>query len=397
LNTTTYAGLGYGTGTTCTTQQGTSILSPWSTSTANPVNYNIKGTDPITGQTIKAFTTIDVGATPVVFIVNRTNASGMGYPSQSTPSIVDLTEADAKALWSGAECDTNSFAGSTLNIVPPTDVSISVMQREPMSGTMNTTEFTTFRCGTSAAGNYTGAQCQITGDTAAGKDNTQEKGINPALGGTAYPSTTPPSNNPLYLPCTAGANGTPGYRLRAIGTGEMVGTAVLKTTDSIGYTFWGFGNVSKIAGNPDYGYLTLDGIDPIQSSYSTGELPVCVSSTGVSGVCPAPAGSTFPNLRNGTYKAWSMLRVITNASGVALTNTVLLVNAIQNNVNTTVPDFVPYGSVGGDPGMQYYRSHFTQEGYGPNNGLSAEKETGGDMGGCIEPVTSAPGVTGCHQ
>jgi len=387
LNATTYLGLGYGTGTTCTTQQGTSILSDFSTATANPVNYNIKGTDPITGKTVPKFTSIDVGATPVVFIVNRSNPNGLGYGGTGTPSIVDLTVADAQGLWNGTECDTNQFGGSPLNIIPPTDTPVYVMEREPMSGTMNTTEFSLFRCGTSAAGNYTGAQCQVTGT--ANEHNSQEKHVVPANGAGTGPGT---SMNPLDLTCLAGG----GTRQRAIGTGEMDSTAVYKTTDSIGYTFWGFGNVSKLAGSADYGYLTLDGVDPIQAIYTNGELPVCISG-GVSGVCPATPGTTFPNLRNGTYKAWSMLRVVTNASGVALTNTVILVNAIQNNVNTTVPDFVPYGAVGGDPGMKYYRSHYTQSGYGPNNGLSGETETGGDMGGCIEPVGSAPGVTGCHQ
>jgi ABC-type phosphate transport system substrate-binding protein len=370
LNTTNYSGLGYGTGTTCSTLIGTQILSEFSTTVANPVNFNIRGTDPITGQAIKAYTTVDVGASPIVFIVNRTNPNGLGYGGVGTPVITNLTVPIAQKLWSGAECDTNAFAAAG----PPTDVPVYVMQREPMSGTMNTTEFTTFRCGKSTGG------CAITGNS---QTNSQEKGVNPANGG----------NNPLNLACTSGG----GFRQRAIGTGEMVGTAVLNTKDSIGYTFWGFGNVSKIAGNTNYGYLTLAGVDPIQATYTNGELPLCVSSTGVSGVCPAAPGTSFPNLRNGTYHAWSVLRVVTDASGINLTNTKVLVNAIQNNVNTTVPDFVPFNAVGGDPGLKYYRSHYLQSGVAPNNGLSGQREAGGDVGGCIEPVGPAPGVLSCHQ
>src|ERR1035441_5996652 len=370
LNTTNYSGLGYGTGTTCSTLIGTQILSEFSTTVANPVNFNIRGTDPITGQAIKAYTTVDVGASPIVFIVNRTNPNGLGYGGVGTPVITNLTVPIAQKLWSGAECDTNAFAAAG----PPTDVPVYVMQREPMSGTMNTTEFTTFRCGKSTGG------CAITGNS---QTNSQEKGVNPANGG----------NNPLNLACTSGG----GFRQRAIGTGEMVGTAVLNTKECIGYTFWGFGNVSKIAGNTNYGYLTLPGVDPIQATYTNGELPLCVSSTGVSGVCPAAPGTSFPNLRNGTYHAWSVLRVVTDASGINLTNTKVLVNAIQNNVNTTVPDFVPFNAVGGDPGLKYYRSHYLQSGVAPNNGLSGQREAGGDVGGCIEPVGPAPGVLSCHQ
>lgn len=373
LNSTTYSGLGYGTGTTCTTLIGTQILSNFSTTVANPVNFNIKGADPFTGKAIAAYTTVDVGASPIVFIVNRSNSAGLGYPAPGTPGITNLTVSEAKTLWSGTECDTNAFVGG-----PPTNTPVYVMLREPMSGTMNTTEFTTFRCGKTTGG------CAITGNS---EDNSQEKGIVPPAQGTTN------ANNPLNLPCAAGG----GSRERAIGTGEMVGTAVKNTTDSIGYTFWGYGNVSKIAGTTSYGYLTLDNVDPIQGAYTNGELPLCVSSTGVSGVCPATPGTSFPNVRNGTYTAWSILRVVTNASGVNLTNTKLLVTAIQDNVNTTVPDFVPFNAVGGDPGMKYYRSHYLQSAVAANNGLSGEKEAGGDVGGCIEPVGPAPGVLSCHQ
>lgn len=370
LNTTNYSGLGYGTGTTCTTLVGTQILSDFSSSVANPVNFNIKGTDPFSHQAIPAYTTVDVGASPIVFIVNRTNLNGLGYGLPTAPVITDLEIASAQALWSGTECDTNAFAASG----PPTDVPVHVMEREPMSGTMNTTEFTTFRCGKTTGG------CAITGNS---ENNSQETGVNPANA----------NNNPLNLACQSGG----GTRQRAIGTSEMVGTAVYNTADSIGYTFFGYGNVSKIAGTPNYGYLTLRGVDPINASYTNGELPLCVSQTGVSGVCPATPGTSFPNLRSGAYSAWSVLRVVTNASGINLTNTKALVTAIQDNVNTTVPDFVPFTAVGGDPGLKLYRSHYLQSAISPNNGLSGQKEAGGDMGGCIENDGPAPGVLSCHQ
>ncbi|MGA2593367.1 MAG: hypothetical protein ABSH32_25910, partial [Bryobacteraceae bacterium] len=370
LNTTTYAGLGYGTGTTCTTLIGTQIFSTVSSAVANPVNFNIKGTDPFTSEAIPAYTTVDVGAAPIVFIVNRSNPNGLGYGG-ATPVITNLTLPIAQTLWNGTECDTNAFLAAG----PPTDVPVTVFQREPMSGTMNTTEFTTFRCGKTTGG------CPITGNS---ENNSQEKGVNPTLGG---------ANDPLNLPCTAGG----GSRKRGVGTGDLVNSGVFPTTDSIGYTFWSFGNVSKLAGSANYGYLTLSGVDPIQAAYTNGELPACVSSTGVSGVCPATPGTSFPNLRNGSYTAWSVLRVVTNASGVNLTNTKLLVTAIQDNVNTTVPDFVPFVATGGDPGLKLYRSHYLQSGVSPNNGLSGQKEAGGDVGGCIETKGTAPGILSCHQ
>lgn len=358
LNSTTYAGLGYGTGTTCTTQQGTSILSSFSSTSANPVNFNISGTDPITGVAIKRYATTDVGAAPIVYVVNRTNPNGLGFGGAGTPTITDVELTGVQELYNGGLCSTKAFSGG-----PATAVPVSVMLREPLSGTMNTHEFTNLRLHLKP-------------------NNSQEVGVNPAN----------PNNNPLALTCTNGG----GSRHRVIGTGEMINTGVFNTADSIGYAFFSYGNVSKIAGTTSYGYLTLAGVDPIQTTYTNGELPICTSSAG-SGVCPATPGSSFPNLRNGTYRSWSVLRVVVDAGTAAQVATIQLVNAIQNNVNTTVPDFVPFNAVGGDPGLRYYRSHYLQSGVAPNNGLSGEHEQGGDVGGCIEPVGPAPGVLGCHQ
>ena len=371
LDTANYSGFGYGTGTTCSTLIGTQILSDFSSAVANPVNFNIKGTDPFTGDAVPASTTIDVGASPIVFIVNRTNPNGLGYGGAGTPTITNLTVPQAQLLWTGdhatpASCDTALWTGG-----PPTSVPVHVMQREPMSGTMNTTEFTTFRCGNT---DPTSSSCPVTGH--ASYIYSQEQGVVPPPEGTTN------TNNPLDLPCGIGT------RQRAIGTSEMDSTAVLNTADSIGYTFWGYGNVAKLAGSYNYGYLTLNSIDPIQSSYSDGVLPTCTAP------CPLPAGTSFPNLRNGTYTAWSVLRVVTNAA--TPTATKQLVVAIQDNI-TSVPDFVPFAAVGSDPGLQYYRSHFLRSGVSPNNGLSSEKEAGGDEGGMIEPVGPAPGVLNVHQ
>lgn len=266
LNPATYAGLGYGTGTTCTTLIGADILSAFSSAVATPVNFNIKGTDPITGEAIPAYTTVDVGASPIVFLVNRTNPGGLGYGGAGTPVITNLSVHDAQKIFNGDECDTNAFGLGG----PPKNVPVFPMLREPPSGTMDTTEFTTFRCG--------GSPCAVTG--IGNKDNSQEIGVNPGL----------PLNNPLDLACVSGG----GKRQRAIGPTEMVGTAIKNTEDSVGYAFFSFSNVAPIAGTPSYGYLTQNGIDPIQATYTNGQSPVCVSSTGVIGILPGCARYQFP-------------------------------------------------------------------------------------------------------
>ncbi|MBV9301457.1 MAG: hypothetical protein JOY62_13645 [Acidobacteriaceae bacterium] len=346
LDTSTYSGLGYG--TSANQLIGTQIFSAFSKAVANPVAFNISGSDPFTGQPVKAYTTISVGASPIVFIINRTNSHGLG-----NGAVKNIELANVQDLYNGTECNGVEFGSGAPN------VPVKVILREPLSGTMNTTEFTNFRLRSTP-------------------NNSQEVGVDPPAGG---------DNNPLNKPCNAGG----GSRERAIGTGEVVNTAVLNTADSIGYAFFGYGNFSKIAGTPSYGYVTLNGVDPIQHSYTNGELPTCTAP------CPVTPGSSFPNLRGGTYRSWSVLRVVTDSAGANLTNTQALVTAMQENINSTVPDWVPFAAVGGDPGLKLYRSHYTQSGVAPNNGLGGQKESGGDVGGCIEHVGPPPGVLNCHQ
>jgi ABC-type phosphate transport system substrate-binding protein len=349
LNTTNYSGLGYGTGPN--TLVGTDVESAFSSSFAQPVDFNISGTDPFTNKSIPSWTTISVGASPVVFIINKTDSKGLG-----AGGFTNITDAQAQKIFSGQECDTDALGGTIA------DVAINPILREPISGTMNTAEFTEFR-------------------DKADPNNSQEANVGQPTIGT--------SSNPLKKTCNSGG----GDRYRAIGTGEEVNSGVLGTKDAIGYAFFGYGNFSKIANSPSYGYLKLDGVDPIFSSYSNGELPACTAP------CPASPGTSFPNLRNGTYRSWSVLRVATDASGTNNTNVKNLVTAMDNEIDLTVHDFVPFSSSQGgkEPGLLYYRSHYTQSGVAPNNGLGGQKESGGDVGGCIEKVGPPPGVLNCHQ
>ena len=349
VNTTNWSCLGY---VTSDPHVGASIKSALSVppAAATPVDFNISGTDPITGKQVVIGTTISIGASPVVLLINRTNSSGLGKPGV----FKNIELANLQSLYNGSVCDSNEFGASGA----PANVPVTVLLREPISGTMNTMEFTNLRL-------------------AANPNNSQEVNV------------FPPADNPLNKTCTSGG----GKRMRAIGTGEMVNSGVLPIKDSIGYSFFGYGNFSKIAATPSYGYLTLQGIDPIFSSYSNGNLPACTAP------CPATGSSTFPHLRDGTYRSWSVLRVVTDSTG--LTNTQNLVTAIQNDVDSTVPDFVPYKTTNGsDVGLKLYRSHYTQVGVAPVNPLPGAPgpEAGGDVGGCIEHLPATyPGVTQCHQ
>jgi hypothetical protein len=166
-------------------------------------------------------------------------------------------------------------------------------------------------------------------------------------------------------------------------------------TDGIGYTFFSYGNVSSIADSSSYGYLTLDGIDGIFHRYgstidpgeptiagalpSTANLPSSCAGTFPCEESKIWSGNlSFPNLRNGSYRAWSTLRIVSN--GTPLTNAKLLVTGVQTYVVNTVPDFVPAVKVGStDPGLALLRSHYTQEGVAPVN-VATTGDKGGDTG-----------------
>jgi hypothetical protein len=310
--------------------------------------FNISGKDPFTGTAITAPTTTSVGAAPIVFLTQRTGALA---------SVTNATDSQLQAAFSGANCDANAFGAPA--------GAIQVYLREPLSGTMNTTEASVFR--------YPDAS-----------GASQETGV--------------AAQNPLAKPCTSG-----GSRYRSIGTGEEVKFILNSTanygTDGIGYAFFSYGNVSSIADSANFGYLTLNGVDGIWHKYGStidpgqpaaaGNLP---SATDLPAACQ-PGGFpcaekliwsgnlSFPNLRNGSYRAWSVLRLV--SSGTQLAVAKLLATGAQTYVTTSVPDFVPAVKVGTtDPGLALLRSHYTQEGVVPVN-VATTGDKGGDMGGCI--------------
>ena len=345
---------------------GNGVQSAFSSSEATPVRYAITGSDPVTGDPIPAWSTYPVGAQPIIILVNRQDAAGLAQTKAGKFVITNVTHSpQLQTIFSGANCNTNVFAGAAAHPIFP-------ILREPMSGTMNTFEFT-----------------NMTNPVAAnGFVNSQETKVG--------------TSNPLATGCSAGG----GKRYRAIGTGEMAGavldgngSTIFNGVDAIGYVFFSYGNVSKLAGNPSYGYLTLDGIDPLVGNpghTTNGELPVCALP------CPAKPNTTFINLRNGNYRSFSFVRLVTDTTGALPAAN--LVKAAQTDINLYVPDFVPYVPANGDEGMKVYRSHFTVPNSGisklPNNGITGgfhdpSSESGGDVGGCIELKTS--NVLGQHE
>ncbi len=353
---TNLTGLGYGTG--ATTLVGTPILSAFDSATAVPVAFAFTGKDPFTHVAIPAWSSVEVGAFPMVWVENRSNTNGLGAKSGGNYVYTDLSDKKNTKIASQSYRIENLFNGNcTSSQINPTipapfsAVPVNLVLREPLSGTMTTAEFTEFR----NAGNTTKSQ----------------------EGGVGQP-TTGTSANPLNKACTSGG----GTKQRGIGTGEVlkgngkgVG-GVLNVADSLAYAFWSFGNFASFAGNAaKYGYLTLDGVDPLQATYTNGTVPSCTAPCGV-----AP-NTSFPHLRDGTYRSYTIVRAISFGTTLDPNLQNLVTNA-QNDVDTIEPDFVSFvATPNGDTGLGHYRSHFTASGVAPNN----VTDKGGDVGGVIFP------------
>lgn len=359
---------------------GTPIKSgyPGSTGQANVLAFNIKGKDPISGTAIPAFTVVEVGAAPLVFIIERNEGQ--------LTNLANATNAQLQQAFSGANCDAAAFGLPTGKI--------NIFVNEGISGQGNVAEASVFRGPTVYTGTGSGAVLGLS----------QEANVG--------------SNNPLAGQSGTCVNGS-GARYRAIGSSEetksvLNSSAKFGGVDGIGYGIFSYGNFSSIANNNAYGYITLNGVDPIFASYgpqsstglgydpgqpaTAGTLPAAPNlPASCSGTFPCPesqiwaGGLSFPNLRNGTYSAWSLLRLV--GSGTAMTNAKALSKASQEFVVSSVPDFVPFGktAVTGlptDPGLVLVRSHYQQyDGAGNLIGAapvnSGATEAGGDVGGQI--------------
>ena len=389
--------LGYG---TSNPNVGTSIQSAFSSASAQPVNFNIFGNDPVSGNAIPSFSTVSIGISPIVFLVNRTNPNGFGTGVTPTSggTFTDITyQASAQLLFTGIDCDSSALIVNN----PPTNFAINPILREPLSGTMNTTEFNVF------------VQNQQ-GSTSALYFSQEGTLVSPYYIPTSFVAISPATNNPLNGSCPGGnsyAIGPQGARKRAIGTGEEVNTGVKTIADAIGYTFFSYGNVSKLAASTNYGYLQYESTDPINPShyYNTpysvggmvwpgyGQLPTC------NAPCPINPGLSFPNVRNGAYRAWSLLRGVADTGTTSYTNLQTLGTEVANEVNGKVPDFLPFNATtDGDPGFIGYRIHFAPAGVNfnanntPNNGITTPSaEAGGDVGGCLDYKTD-PNQIGCR-
>jgi hypothetical protein len=390
---------------------------------AQPVAFSLPGEkDPFTEKVVPStFTTYPIGAAPIVFIANNNGTplptnliSGVTPDLHVTGQVYPLAN-----LFDGSgDCGTGAlaFGGSGSGGTP-----LTLFLREPTAGAMATTEFSLFR----SDGN---------------SNDSQELNMDLGAPGTG--------------PCASG-----GSRERAISTSEVVGSTspaygVLGIPNSLGYTFGSWSNFAKFKGSSNYQYLTLDNVDPIFAAPTA--YNVCVGGStagqvcgtsepcGGGGVCtpggstnqtipycnaavcttdlwPAytdswtgytfPAGVSYPNLRYGLYKVWSVYRWIAEPTDDPYGPSAISQEA-QNYADGDVADFVPFAacapgtgnscltSTGPTDGLAVFRAHFTDTGVkatcvlsngsvtsanllDTGNTLGGGTECGGDVGGLI--------------
>ena len=374
LDATSKSGLGYGP----QGGVGTAVLSSYDTTSAQVVAYAISGNDPFTGLAIPAIKTIPLGADPVVIFYNTTNTAAGGLGNLLPTNVNTHVLAGFYSGLLGVNEELTGVPAGAGNIKP-----VHVVQREPVSGTYNTFEWQVVR--------------SRDGDTSL----SQETGFGP----TPANCFTPPSPATFVPPTTACGNPENtassggfgfGARTRAIGTGQMVGAVnSANNPDSLGYAFFGLGT---FGGKTNIKYMTLDGVDPLYATYSGGAFPNC---TGFFNSTPAfsctGALPTFANVAAGNYRTWSVIRAVLYQSYTPPTSGPSvpgLIQAAQDQANSSVPDFVPYQICANSAcssttrKLNVFRSHYNISGVCANNGTAAGftncggtagLESGGDM------------------
>jgi hypothetical protein len=374
LDATSKTGLGYGP----QGGVGTAVLSSYDGTSAQVVAYAITGNDPFTGIAVPAFKTISLGADPVVVFYNTTDTTAGGLGNLLPANVNTHVLAGFYSGLLGVNEELTGVPAGAGNIKP-----IHVVQREPVSGTYNTFEWQVIR-----------SRDGVT-------DLSQETGFGP----TPANCFTPPSPATFVPPTTACGNPENaassggfgfGARTRAIGTGQMVAAVnSANNPNSLGYAFFGLGT---FGGKTNVKYMTLDGVDPLYATYSGGSFPNC---TGFFNSTPAfsctGALPTFANVAAGNYRTWSVIRAVIYqsytppTSGPSVTG---LIQAAQDQANSTVPDFIPYQICANAAcssttrKLNVFRSHYNISGACANNGTAAGfvncggtagLESGGDM------------------
>ena len=360
---TQFVGLCYGT-------EPVPINSSFSTNSLNVMGFSLIGPDPYNynsynyGMKARDYTIIQVGAAPVLILVNTTNQNPTGF---GDPRVKNINRSTLAGYLTG-------FLGRTADVLP-----------QPFAGANATYYGTTTLIPEPISGAYRVMEHTIPNN----KEFYKSQDFGNYVGDGTYLGVI---SNPLYLTRTIG--GTISFRKRVIGTAETISQLTsANNPDSIGYAFW---STANFANTSNIKYLTVDGVDPLFDAYSDGTLPQ-------SGNNLLP-NVTLSHIKDGTYPLWSTLRLVTlNEAATTVAQT--MANAAQNLVSfgpgATNPDFVPFNQ------MNVFHAHY-QPGISFNDkwdgvhfdvpadgvcGPNGPTEAGGDAGGMV--FTAQSGADFC--
>lgn len=318
---------------------GKSVLSHFSNALFHTLDFNFFGNDPLnSGKPVPAYSITTLGAKPIIIAVSPAGGAGVGAATDINGFTL--------ALFTGG------VLGRTTDLLGPTVTSpVTTLISEPFSGPYNVMEYSV----------PNSSQFHIS----------QDENNCDGSGGASSNALNVQSTNGVY----------PAYRVRALGTAEMITQiqAATATDQRLGYFYWSAANASAFtAANGKY--LTVNGVDPLQDIYTDGVLPGADSAHPLSNV-------TFKWLNMGDYPIWSVLRIISQTPvPIGVTN---LISAAQA-LNSTQHNFI------GAPDLQVWHSHFYLPLVGQNiagngttiatpNDLCAAQnalpEFGGDLGG----------------
>ena len=323
--------------------------------------FNISGNDPITGAPVPtAYTVNTVGAQPIIVAVAPTTDGAVA-------SMRDITAFTLSQYYAGNLGRTTDLNGVTVG------EPMNFLVRESLSGTYNTFEYgipqsTQFHTG-QETGNCTGT-------------------------GTVL-------QNPMHLATAPGVFGGAVNRIRAIGTGNVVKFLNLAPngTPTMGYFFWSAGNAKGLTVTK---YLTVNGIDPLESQFTT---PPAGCPTAYNGIIPGSGATgdpglscvTFDSLNAGDYPIWSALRLVNDSRGAAAVSNLL---TALDNLTVLQNDYIKRNN------MKIWHSHFQIVGQPANaaNGPSVGTTTlcaggvaegGGDAGGSTMLIVNNANF--CHD
>jgi hypothetical protein len=318
---------------------GLPVLSHFRNFAFNTLDFNFVGNDPInTGFPVPSYTLSTLGAKPILVAVSPAGGTGIGAATDIPGLTLGLFE--------------EGVLGRSTDLVGPTVTApITTLINEPFSGPYNVMEYS---IPNSSQFHESQDDNNCNGD------------------GGVYLTA-------MNLQSTNGQ--IPAFRVRVLGTNEMIGQIQAGTPSDqrLGYFYWSAANASTFT-TSNGKYLSVNGVDPIQNTYTDGVFPGVDSAHPLSNV-------TFAGLQAGDYPVWSVLRIISKVpTPLGVTN---LITAAQG-LNVTQNNFVDTAH------LQQWHSHYYLPAIG--NGVAALGNTintpgdlcptpgalpeyGGDLGG----------------